>query len=281
MSSTEDPLRFLVRFIHVEKMLPPLPGVHEALLADLLKIGADDLRKIRAQLAAEVRQAAEELSSDAAFAQQIDRLPFAAGSTIVGFGDSVTDDLQSWLEILRQVLELRRARDQIKVVNAGASGEATTQMLFRLPGVFALNPQWVICMAGVNDARCFGAATTTTQVSLGETHRNLVAFQDYAARNSPTRWMWMTPVPVIEARVVGHWFWTPMQTLWATKDVLAIGDAMAGLGNPVVDLRPAFAGAAGQELILDDGVHPTLQGQQVILRELVKKLAQDKSVERG
>ena len=65
-----------MRLIHVEKMLPPLPGVHETLLADLLKMGAEDLLKVRAQLAAEVRRAAEELLGNAAFASQVDRLPF-------------------------------------------------------------------------------------------------------------------------------------------------------------------------------------------------------------
>lgn len=271
--STEDPLRFLVRFIHLEKMLPPFPGVHETLLADLLKMDAQDLLRVRRQLAAEVATAAEELLGDETFARQVDRLPFAAGSTIVGLGDSVTDDLQSWLEILRQVLERRRPNDRITLVNAGASGEATPQIMSRLPLVLASKPQWVICLAGTNDARCFGPALGTTQVSLGETTRNLKFFTDFAARHSEARWLWITPVPVVEQRIVGHWFWTPMQTLWARRDIEAIGEAMLGLGNPVVDLRPVFAGEAGADLILDDGVHPTLLGQQEILKKLVVKLA--------
>ncbi len=53
----------------------------------------------------------------------------------------------------------------------------------------------------------------------------------------------------------------------------AIGDAMLASKERVVDLRPAFAGAAGADLILDDGVHPTLQGQATILRTLVAALA--------
>jgi len=273
MAFVEEPPRFLVRFIHVEKMLPPLPGVHDLLLADLLKMPPEVLTGIRAQLAAEVHAAAEALLADPTFARQVDQLPFAPGSTIVGLGDSLTDDLQSWLEILRQVLALRRPKDGIKLVNAGSSGEATPQILFRVPGVVALEPQWIICMAGTNDARRFGGATSPTQVSLGETGRNLAAFADYASRHGKARWMWMTPPPVIESRVAGHWFWTPMATSWKAADVQAIGETMRGLGDPVVDLRPAFAGDAGAELILDDGVHPTLQGQQAILRALVAKLS--------
>ncbi len=272
MSTVEDPLRFLVRLIHVEKMLPPLPGVHETLLADLLKMGAEDLLKVRAQLAAEVRRAAEELLGNAAFASQVDRLPFAAGSTVVGFGDSLTDDLQSWLEILRQVLEIRRPKDGIKLVNAGASGESTTQMLFRIPQVLSLDPACVICMAGTNDARRFGALPLT-QVSLTETRRNLTAFADSAAKSGHSRWVWMTPPPVIESRVTGHWFWTPMATAWVAADVQAVGDAMRGFGAPVVDLRPTFAGSAADDLILDDGVHLTLQGHKAVLRAVVAKLA--------
>lgn len=272
MAFVEEPPRFLVRFIHVEKMLPPLPGVHDTLLADLLKMPADVLKGIRAQLAAEVRQAAEALLADAAFASQVDRLPFAPGSTVVGFGDSLTDDLQSWLEILRQVLEIRRPKDRINLVNAGASGESTTQMLFRVPQVLSLNPACVISMAGTNDARRFGSLPVT-QASLSETRRNLGAFAEAAARSGNVRWVWMTPPPVIESRVTGHWFWTPMATSWNAADVQAIGDAMLASKEQVVDLRPAFAGAAGAELILDDGVHPTLQGQAAILRTLVATLS--------
>ena len=190
----------------------------------------------------------------------------------MGFGDSLTDDLQSWLEILRQVLELRRPKDQIKLVNAGASGESTTQMLFRVPQVLSLDPACVICMGGTNDARRFGALPLT-QVSLTETRRNLAVFADTAAKSGTARWVWMTPPPVIEARVTGHWFWAPMATSWNATDVRAIGDAMLGSKERVVDLRPTFAGAAGAELILDDGVHPTLQGQTAILRTLVATLS--------
>ncbi len=272
MAFVEEPSRFLARFIHVEKMLPPLPGVHDMLLADLLKMPAEVLKGIRAQLAAEVRQSAEALLADTAFAEQVDRLPFAAGSTVVGFGDSLTDDLQSWLEILRQVLEIRRPKDQIRLVNAGASGESTTQMLFRVPQVLSLDPACVICLAGTNDARRFGSLPLT-QVSLTETRRNLGAFADAAAKSGAVRWVWMTPPPVIESRVTGHWFWTPMATSWVAADVKAIGDAMLASGAPTVDLRPAFAGSAGAELTLDDGVHPALQGQQAILRALVAKLS--------
>lgn len=272
MAFVEEPPRFLARFIHVEKMLPPLPGVHDMLLADLLKMPAEVLKGIREQLAAEVRQSAEALLGDMAFAKQVDRLPFAAGSTVVGFGDSLTDDLQSWLEILRQVLDIRRPKDGITLVNAGASGESTTQMLFRVPQVLSVNPACIICMAGTNDARRFGALPVT-QVSLSETRRNLAAFADTALKNSKARWVWMTPPPVIEARVTGHWFWTPMATSWNAPDVQAIGDALLASKEQVVDLRPAFAGATGADLILDDGVHPTLQGQATILRALVAALA--------
>lgn len=272
MAFVEEPPRFLARFIHVEKMLPPLPGVHDMLLADLLKMPAEVLTGIREQLSAEVRQSAEALLADTAFAKQVDRLPFAAGSTVVGFGDSLTDDLQSWLEILRQVLAIRRPKDQIKLVNAGASGESTTQMLFRVPQVLSANPACIISMAGTNDARRFGSLPVT-QVSLTETRRNLGAFAEAAAKAGNVRWVWMTPPPVLEARVTGHWFWTPMATSWNAADVQAIGDAMLASKERVVDLRPAFAGAAGAELILDDGVHPTLQGQATILRALVATLA--------
>jgi lysophospholipase L1-like esterase len=64
-----------------------------------------------------------------------------------------------------------------------------------------------------------------------------------------------------------------MATFWVSSDVAAISEAMLVLGGPAVDLRPVFAGGSGAQLILDDGVHPSLEGQKAILREIVAKLA--------
>ena len=105
---TPDQLRFLVQFIHPDKTLPAQLDTSAARIGPLFDPGGMLYEQLVDEFAANARRAAEELLADPAFAAQIDRLPFAPGSTVVGLGDSITDDYQSWLEILRHVLAMRR-----------------------------------------------------------------------------------------------------------------------------------------------------------------------------
>jgi acyl-CoA thioesterase-1 len=50
---------------------------------------------------------------------------------MVGVGGSITDDLESWLEIVRNLLELRRPEGGIRVVKAGLSVHTTALVLRR------------------------------------------------------------------------------------------------------------------------------------------------------
>ena len=99
-----------------------------------------------------MQQAAHELLADTAFAANLDRLPFAPGARVVALGDSLTDDWQSWFEILREVYAQRRAADSITFVNAGISAETSTEVFKRLIEVVWQQPDWIICAAGAYKA---------------------------------------------------------------------------------------------------------------------------------
>src|SRR4051812_13497155 len=91
-----------VRFVHFDKFLGAYGVTLEGdQLAALYGVDVKTYREILAQFAVAARQAAEELLADSDFAARVDQLPFAPGETVVAFGDSLTDDLQSWAEILR------------------------------------------------------------------------------------------------------------------------------------------------------------------------------------
>src|SRR5258708_2968079 len=142
---------YLARFIHPEKTYPALT---EEMIATILAIPVLTYRQIKVEIAAAVQQSADELLANPEFASRVDRLPFAPGSTVVGLGDSITDDWESWLELLRHLLSIRRPNDNIRVVNAGISGETTTHMVARtFYGIAAEKPDWLICMAGTHDRR--------------------------------------------------------------------------------------------------------------------------------
>jgi lysophospholipase L1-like esterase len=93
----------LVRYCHPEKLLAAttrLPGtLDDAARASLYGIGAPEYRALAARLRDEARRAAIEVR--AGVGDHLAALREAAGTRVVALGDSQTDDLGSWAEILR------------------------------------------------------------------------------------------------------------------------------------------------------------------------------------
>jgi len=164
----------IVQFTHPEKVYFYVPGFEdEVVLASLYGLDVDTYRAIKDHFAAAARATAEELIANASFAARVDRLPFQPGELVVAIGESDTDDLQSWLEIVRHLLDLRRPNDGIRIVNAGISGQLTTQALGRFLPIIMQQPDWIVCALGANDANRNGPEPTLTLVSPDETARNL------------------------------------------------------------------------------------------------------------
>lgn len=270
---TPEQLEYIMAFLHPEKMLAGMPGVKDVPLHVAFGIDKATYDSICRGYAQRAHAAAQELLADPAFAQRVDRLPFAPGDKVVGFGDSITDDYQSWLEILRHVLDLRRPHDAIVVINAGYSGDTTSQMLSRFLPVAQERPAWIICMAGTNDARAHGRQPAKTMVSIEETALNLTALRHFAATETTARWVWLTPTPVIESKIPGHWHLGAGEMAWSNRDLRAIAALVRSQRDPVVDLQAAFGDPADPALLLPDGLHPSLAGQTVIVRALVERLA--------
>jgi lysophospholipase L1-like esterase len=261
---------YLIQFQHLDKSWPELD---ETAIAPLFGVDVATYRRIRATFAERASNAAADLLTDPAFAARVDRLPFQPGANVVGLGDSITDDYQSWLEILRQLLKRRRPQDAVNIVNAGISGYTTAQIISRFLDVAQQQPDWIICMVGTNDARTHGQSPTKTLVSLEETAKNLAALRNFAATQTTARWIWMTPAPVIEAQIATDWFLAPYQVGWSNRDLVAIAEVMHQLPDPVVDLQTVFGKPANPDLLLPDGLHPSLPGQKAIVSALIAELS--------
>jgi acyl-CoA thioesterase I len=265
-----------VRFVHFDKFLGAYGVTLEGdQLAALYGVDVQTYREILAQFAAAARQAAEELLADSDFAARVDQLPFAPGETVVAFGDSLTDDLQSWAEILRHLLTLRRADDQIAIVNQGIGGDTTAAALRRLVPILQTQPAWIICMLGTNDVMRNGKQATKTLVSLEETALNLAELRHLAATESATtEWAWMTAPPCDEDLIASSPFWAAFEISLRSDDLVAIADVLRDEPDPVVDLVALFGQPPAAGLLGEDGVHPTLAGQQAIVRALVERLTE-------
>ncbi len=257
----------LHQFLHPEKFYPTLD---DATIAGTLGTPVEIYRQIKAEQEATVKQAAQDLLSDADFAARVDRLPFAAGVTVVGLGDSITDDSMSWLELLRHLLAIRRPQDNIKVVNSGISGDTTVNLMRRFLQFYYEKPEWIICMIGTNDASLHGDNPLGTVISAAETERNLALLRNYAA--SIAQWVWITPYAVIPENFAKHWFLSTLHIEIRPDDLTAVIDAVRRQPDPVVDLPKALGSVANPEYMMDDGLHPSLAGQKAIVRALVERL---------
>ncbi|MDQ3921931.1 MAG: GDSL-type esterase/lipase family protein, partial [Actinomycetota bacterium] len=143
-----------VQYHHPEKMLarlPTRPEIADDMLALFFGTDARTYGEIKAAFAGRAHRCALELLQDARVRALVDQLPFEPGTTVVGAGDSITDDYHSWLEILRHLLAERRPDLGIEVVNAGISGDTTSRLLGRFLEVLEEGPDWLITLIGTND----------------------------------------------------------------------------------------------------------------------------------
>lgn len=262
----------LVQFTHLEKTYGYLPGMGEPTVAALFGLDEATYREIKARFDENARVAAQELLENASFAEHVDRLPFRSGDTVVAVGDSFTDDLQSWLEIVRHLLGARRAHDEIRIVNAGVSAQTTAMALRRFVPLISEDPDWIVCFLGGNDATRIGPEPNKPQVSFEETAENLDAMRRMASALTDARWVWITPPTVDEERAAAYPSFRMGQSHWRNEDVLAIASFVREQEEPVVDLQAAFGTPADPALQGPDGVHPSLAGQKAIAKAFVERL---------
>lgn len=262
----------LIRFQHPEKVLGYLGGLDDDRIAALFGLDLDPYLRSRQGYDEQARRAAAELLDDPGFAEKVDRLPFMPGQRVVALGESTTDDLLSWFEILRHVITLRRPADGITLVNMAVSGHTSTQALTLLPGLSFHRPDWVLCMLGGNDAQRLGSVDGPTLVSLPETERNLRVLCDLVTRSVAERWAWITPTPVDETRVAAYQPFRRAGVTWANRDLDAIRRILTARPDLTVDGYAVIARQAGERSHLEDGLHLSLAGQQAITAAVVDTL---------
>ncbi len=269
-----------IRYHHPEKTLATLPGgseMRDEMLAPFFGTDAGTYREIRDAFAERARQCARELLENVRFARLVDELPFEPGATVVGLGDSITDDYQSWFEILRHLLAGRRPSDEIRFVNAGISGDTTSGLLGRVLDVLEEKPDWLIVLIGTNDAAFVRDPPTKPLVSPEETAKNLRALRDLTEARSNARLAWMTPPPALEARVDEDA--SPAGPTWRNVELTEIAGLVREVAGeaPLVDLWETFGDPAEPEFLLQDGLHPSLAGQKAIAAALVERLSREDS----
>jgi acyl-CoA thioesterase-1 len=241
----------LIRYCHPAKLLgttrlPGLATLDAATLAGLYGVSAERYRDIARAMREEAVAGAAELAAASVH----------VGGPVLALGDSHTDDLASWAEILGALLD-------VPVVNAGLSGDTTTAArarVNRLPPVVH-----AVVMLGTNDARRHG--TQDVLVSHGETERNLRAI-DHELRCRCQRVTWITPPPIDERRIGVDRSHREAGVSWRLEDVAAKAALVRDACPGAIDLWPAFT----PEHLGADGLHPSSAGQRLIAARVLERL---------
>ena len=169
-----------------------------------------------------------------------------AGGTIVAFGDSLTSgygvapDKAYPAQLERR---LRASGYPWQVINAGISGETSSEALRRVPSVLGLMPDIVVLETGLNDAM--------TGVDLRITRRSIEDIVRILRKNGVT---------VILAG---------MRTPNDSKRVPAFEELYTDIARKYnIILIPFFLAnvADNPALILDDGIHPTAEGYRRVTK---------------
>jgi len=235
--------------------------------AAALGLGERAYRGFLASFASHIERAASELLDDRDFASDLRSLPFSRGDRVLALGDSITDDSCSWAEMLAAAL--RRSGRDVEVINHGISGDTTTGAIKRIDLVAAQRPDWVVLMLGTNDARRHGAMGQVRMVSLDESVRNIAALRELIGTDVGARSTIMTPAPVVQERLLTWEPFVRQQISWRERDVAELAHELVDRIPGVLDLHGAFASGEVRALLTADGVHPTVLGQQLIVRRLV------------
>jgi lysophospholipase L1-like esterase len=233
--ATPRPLPDLVRFCHPAKILAGtrLPGA----LTD------DDIARLYGTDVVTYRAIADEIAAEAHGAG----FPSLDGR-VLAIGDSITDDLGSWAEILG-------------VINGGLSGDTTAGARVRLTRLLESSPEIAIVLLGTNDARRHGRSGEPMLVSHQESARNLRAI-DATLRAHCERVVWITPPPVADPALAEP------DLIWHRCDVAAKAALVRELDASAVDL---WHGWTSGHLSVD-GLHPSAAGQRFIAERVVSAL---------
>ncbi|BEL01902.1 hypothetical protein Q0Z83_000930 [Actinoplanes sichuanensis] len=268
---TDDERRHFLRYTRTPQwpMLQRFPideDGHLGLLAGMLASSPDTIRSMIRAMRDETRATAARMLADDHYRDAVTDLPFRPDDRVVAVGDSITADRLGWFELLTASVDPAL----VTLVNLGVSGDTTANVLERFDTLEAAEPSHVLLMIGTNDARVHGRALSYRMATVAETERNLRALTDLITRQLGASITVITPPAVDQARIDASFEAAPVT--WTAEAVAEIAEVVRKVVPDAIDLHEATRNRTLAGFLEPDGVHPTPQGHQLILRQVLRHL---------
>ncbi len=181
----------------------------------------------------------------------------------------MTEDDQGWFNILKEVLEISVDNARFNFVNAGITGNTTTEALRRMDrDVLLHEPDWVIVDLGINDMQRLNIAPNRTLVPLSETWENLNTIQEILTEYIKNEIVWLTPATVICEMIEAH----PLHEFsMQEKDISQLIEIVSGKKGITIDPQSKRMGDGPDAWnYLNDGINHSLSGHINTTRQLLK-----------
>jgi lysophospholipase L1-like esterase len=258
---------------HPEKVLNYLPNLKDEQIAYLYGMPVHEYKSVKIEYEEQAKKAAIELLKSPLFAQKVAKLPFKKGETVLVLGESTADALNSWVVILKYLLEIKRPQDKIRIMNAAISGQTTTEALRRITTQVKQSPEWVLSHLGANDCMRYGSEKNKPTVSLPETISNLETIRKIVADETKAQFIWLAPAPVNEEKIASFPPFKSLKMYLKNVDLLKVGDGLRSQQDMVIDMRKDFGVPAKGEYVQFDGGHLSIEGQTVIVKAILNNLS--------
>lgn len=269
-------LHYMHAFIRLERRFPLLPGSSTPdAHAKLLGVELAAYEEVLDRQVENVRRAAIELLEEEEVQDWIQKLPFRTGDRILAFGDSTVADRQGWFPILSQVLDIGLPDSDLSFVMSGLSWESTGASLLRVQrDLLDPEPDWVILSTGAFDALRMNAIPDRTLTPISETWENVNALESVVRSITSNPPIWLVPHPVMEDMQESSGLF---DYRIHNRDLRLVQQLIAGKTGYIVDpLAHRFGRVPEAWYLLSDGIHASLSGHSVTVREILKSLAGQK-----
>ena len=224
-----------------------------------------------------VRTIAKRLLENPDLVRALENLDLEHAGTVMTVGDSITTYRWGYASILKAMLELHQPECQRRFLNVGQSGYTSTHgKELTFTQLLIQKPDLVTIKFGANDSKHFGAPSEPSLVSQAEYRENLDAIVRGFQRHTKAKIVLLSPTPVIESVVNSSPAYQSMQMTWDNADLRAFGAALKDIaekrGLVFVDLYSIFGDKPNPDLYLEDGLHPSPAGHELILSTLLPRL---------